>query len=213
MLFQPIGRLIQDIRHIQHTDDGFHVTDGETYTLTLQSPLLFYAGLELLSQQRWTDLDELLDAFDVSRPSDMHARFWLNGNVYQDRKLAGDRTRATKHLNAMLSADVQLLAPTELTVLAEGHYRLLGDVDSAKRLLEGVDQTDLHRESPSLGTDLEPFGQRFRINRLLYALGERCAPSELISETGNPDEKRMVRFEQDICAVAHIWAKRGLARP
>ena len=207
VLFQPIGRLIQDIRRIQYTYDGFHGGYGEAPTLNLQCRLLFYAGLELLSQQRWKDLDKLLEAFDVNRPGDVRERFWLNFNVYEDREIAGDHAKAAEHLDAMLSTDIQVLGPTELTVLAEGAYRLIGDVEHAKRLIEGVDQPDFQTDLPSFGADLEPFGQGFRINRLLYALGERRSPSELVSETSNPDDKHMVLLERDICTVAHIWAK------
>ena len=207
VLFQSIGRLIQDIRHIQYTDDDFYGGDDEASTLSLQSRLLVYAGLELLNQQRWTDLDELLEAFDDSRPCDVQGRFWLNFNIYEDREMAGDHTKATERLNAMLSTDVQVLGPAELTVLAEGAYRLLGDVEHAKRLIGSVDQLGLQTDLPSFGDDFEPLGQRVRLNRLLYALGERYSPSELVPDTSDLRDKSMVLFERDICTVAHIWAK------
>ena len=207
VLFQSIGRLIQDIRHIQFTDGDFYRGDDGSAVLILQSRLLVYAGLELLSQQRWPDLDELLEAFDDSRPCDVQGRFWLNFNIYEDREMAGDHTKAKEHLNAMLSTDEQVLGPTELTVLAEGAYRLIGDIEHAKRLIGGVDQPGLQTDLPSFGDDFEPFGQRFRINRLLYALGERRSPSELVPDTSDLRDKRMVLFERDLCTVAHIWAK------
>ena len=149
----------------------------------------------------------LLQAFDDTRLWDVQGRFWLNFNIYEDREMAGDRTKATERLNAMLSTDVQVLGPAELTVLAEGVYRLLGDVGHAKHLIGGVDQPGLQTDLPSFGDDFEPFGQRFRINRLLYALGERRSPSELVPDTSDIRDKRLVLFERDTCSVAHIWAK------
>ena len=126
VLFQSIGRLIQDIRLIQHTDDDFHRGSGEASMSIIQSRLLVYAGLELLNQRRWKDLDEVLAAFDVNRPCDVEGWFWLEFNAYKDMETAGDHTKAMDHLQAMLATDVQFLGPTELTVLSEGVYRLGG---------------------------------------------------------------------------------------
>ena len=206
VLVQSIGRVIQEIRLIQYTDDDFHRGSGEASMSIIQSRLLVYAGLELLSQRRWKDLDEVLEAFDINLPCDVQGRFWLEFNAYEDLEMAGNYAKATEHLQDMLATDVQFLGPTELTVLSEGVYRLHGDVEQAKGLIEEVDQPDLQTDLPSFGDDLEPFGQRFRINRLLYALGDRRTPSEIVPGPSNIRDKHTVIFERDICMVAHIWA-------
>ena len=207
VLFQSIGKLIQEIRLIQYTDDDFHRGSGEASMSIIQSRLLVYAGLELLNQRRWKDLNEVLEAFDANLSCDVQGRFWLEFNTYKDMEMAGNYAKATEHLQAMLATDVQHLGPTERTALSEGVYRLGGDVEQAKGLIKGVDQPDLQTDLPSFGDDLEPFGQRFRINRLLYALGERRSPSEIVPSTSNPRDNHTVVLERDICTVAHIWAK------
>ena len=207
VLFRSIEGSIGAIRQIQYEDDRFDRGDTKDSPSILHSRLLVYSGLELLNQQRWTDLGVLLGAFDLSRHWDLQGWFWLNFRVYKNRESARDLARATEHLNAMLSTDLQVLGPAELAVLAEGTYRLLGDVERAKRLVEGIGQPDLQTDLFSLEDELEPFDQRFRINRLLYALGSRYSPSEIVPDTGDPRNHNMVLFERDICSVAHIWAK------
>ena len=113
----------------------------------------------------------------------------------------------------MLSIDAKVLGPAELTVLAEGTYRLLRDTEQAKRLIEGVDQHKLQTGVLSSDSGLEPFDQRFRINRLMYALGERRQPSEIVLDTGQSRDKSMVLFERNICTLAQIWAKAWVGQP
>ena len=207
VLFRSIEGLIQDIRQVQYKDDRFGREEREDLPLILQSRLLVCAGLELLHQQRWGDLALLLESFDLNSHWDMQGWFWLNFKACEHRESKGDLTEAKAHLNAMLSTNAQVLGPAELAVLAEGTYRLLGDVEQAKRLVEGIGQPDLQTDLVSLEDDLEPFDLRFRINRLLYALGSRYSPSEIVPDIGHQRNHNMVLFERDICSVAHIWAK------
>ena len=205
--FRSIKGLIQDIRQVQYEDDRFGRAEDRDTPLILQSRLLVYAGIELLRQQRWGDLALLLGSFDLSSHWDLQGWFWLNFRAYKDRESEGDVTRAKAHFVAMLSTDAQILGPSELAVLAEGTYHFLGDVEQAKHRVEVIGQPDLQTDLVSLEDDLEPFDQRFRINRLLYALGSRYSPSEIVPDTGHPRNHNMVLFERDICSVAHIWAK------
>ena len=206
VLFRPIEESIQAIRQIRYQDE-FDRGDSKDAPLILQSRLLVYSGIGLLNQQRWTDLGRILEAFDLSRHWDLRGWFWLNFQVYKDRVSKGDPARAKKHLDAMLSTDLWALEPAELAVLAEGSYRLLGDAERAKYLTEGIGQPDLQTDLVSIEDDLKPFDRRFRINRLLYALGSRYSPSEIVPDTGDPRNHNMVLFERDICTVAHIWAR------
>ena len=206
VLFRPIEESIQAIRQIRYQDE-FDRGDSKDAPLVLQSRLLVYSGIGLLNRQRWTDLGHILEAFNLSRHWDLRGWFWLNFQVYEDRVSKGDLAKAMEHLDAMLSTDLQSLEPAELVVLAEGSYRLLGDAERAKYLTEGIGQPDLETDLVSIEDDLKPFDRRFRINRLLYALGSRYSPSEIVPDTGDPRNHNMVLFERDICTVAHIWAK------
>ena len=206
VLFRPIEESIQAIRQIRYQDE-FDRDDSKDAPLILQSRLLVYSGIGLLNQRRWTDLGHILEAFDLSRHWDLQGWFWLNFQVHKNRVSEGDLAKAKEHFEAMLSTDLKALGPAELAVLAEGTYRLLGDVERAKHLAEGIGQPDLQTDLVSIEDDLEPFDRRFRINRLLYALGGRYSPSEMVPDTGDPRNHNMVLFERDICTVAHIWAK------
>ena len=211
VLFRSVNDSIETIRQIQYKDE-FGESVSEDMSPILQSRLLFDSGLELLNQQRWTDLGVILGAFDLSRDSDLQGWFWLNFKVCRHRESAGDLPRAKKHLKAMLSTDLEVLGAKQIAALAEGTYRLLGDVERARLLVEGIGQPDLQKDLVSLEDDLDPFDQRFRINRLLYALGSRYSPADIVPDTGDPRNYNMVLFERDICTVAHIWAKAWLGQ-
>ena len=205
ILFRDLEEVIDAIRRVEYADS--RSTDSTAATYSVQARLLFASGLELLKSERWSDLSILLDAFESKRQSDFNTRFWLYFHIYKDREDAGDKTRASQHLDEMLRMDERRLGPGEMTALAEGVYRLLGNCEQAIALIEDVAQPQLRADLTFATSNLEPFFQRFRLNRLLYALGQRRAPSTIVPDPADPKDRGLALFEKGLCTIAHIWAR------
>src|SRR4030095_7182919 len=110
-------------------------------------------------------------------------------------------------IKSSLDASVSGLTHDALLVAAEGVYRLLEDREGAQELLQYVPQPNLRTEFLSSESGLYPFLQRFRLNRLLYALGDQRLPAEIIPDPSQSREQGIVYFERALCVVAHIWAE------
>jgi hypothetical protein len=54
---------------------------------------------------------------------------------------------------------------------------------------------------------LDPFLQRFQLNRLLYALGDQRSPAEIVPDPDNPREQGIAYFERALCLLARIWGE------
>src|SRR5262249_48941936 len=110
-------------------------------------------------------------------------------------------------LEAVLNASILELTPEALLASAEGVYWLLEDMEGARELLQYVPQPSLRMESSPFDSGLLPFLQLFRLNRLLYALGDQRPPAEIIPDPSEPREQGMVYFERALYHVARIWAE------
>ena len=205
VFFRGLGQVIDKIRHVEYEE--VPSTDSTSAAISVQSRLLFVAGLELLARKRWSDLSTLLDAFDPNRGTDMRTRFWLHFQIYRDLEVTGDKARASQHLTEMLGIDRRALGPDETTALAEAIFRLQGDRKQARALIAGVTQPEIRRNLVSSNSGLEPFFQRFRLNRLLYVLGNRRYPSEIVPDPSDPRDRGVVLFERSLCTMAHIWGR------
>jgi hypothetical protein len=120
--------------------------------------------------------------------------------------------QAVHFLEQALEASVSGLAHDALLASAEGVYRLLEDKEGAQELLQYVPQPNLRTELLSSESGLHPFLQRFRLNRLLYALGDQRLPAEIIPDPSQLREQGIVYFERALCVIAHIWAEAWCGR-
>ena len=89
--------------------------------------------------------------------------------------------------------------------LAERIYRVLGDLDQVRIWVEDLPQPEL-ATAINLDLGVQPFLQRFRLNRLLYTLGSQASPKEIVPDAQDPDQQGMVYFERAICTIARLWA-------
>ena len=205
ILFRGLEEVVDVIRRVKDVDSPSADSTDSTYSV--QARLLFASGLELLRWERWSDLSTLLHAFDSTRPSHVHTRFWLHFRIYKDREAAGDKSKASQHLAEMLNMDRKDLEPEEITALGEGVYRLLGNCEQARALIEDVAQPPLRTDLIFATSNLEPFFQRFRLNRLVYALGERRTPSVIVPDPSDSRDRGLALFERGLCSIAQIWAR------
>ena len=210
VLFNDVDVIVDNISRLRYEYNAVGQVRANRPDRSLRTDLLSDTGLELLEQERWSDLTKLLGAFDLSSLDGKLARFWLHFHAYQDRYRVSDEVRAREHLDGMLCIDRDCLGPEELTVLAECVWRLLGDDRQAKELIEGLPQPELQTNFTGLDGGLSPFEQRFILNRLSYVLGDRRPPVDMIADTKDPRYEGIVVLERAICTVAQIWAKAWL---
>jgi len=207
--FRDVDRIISIVRQVRRGADRSGRWDAETATRSLQNRMLYHAGLALLEEHRWEDLSKIGKAFDTDDVEDLE--WWLSLQVHswRDCFLGGDHNRARRFLEEVLSkTGGSVLGPEARVALAEGIYRILGDEQEARRWLQDVPQPELRTDVfPSDEPGLNPFLQRFRLNRLLSALGDQRSPREIVPDSSNPREQGIVYFKRGVCAVARIWAQ------
>lgn len=206
--YRDIERIIKIIRGIQKIPAHHEQLDAKVATIYLHNRLLFHAGLKLMEQERWESLDQLKKEFDLSRADDLDWWFWLQVRSWRKCHLVGNNERAKYFLEETLqNPDLQSLDDKANTILAEDIFRILGNADLARKYIQNTPQPELRTNIYSTGNGFHTFNQRFRLNRLLYALGEEKSPTDIIP---NPDNSRhwgMTYFERGLCIIAQIWAK------
>jgi hypothetical protein len=216
--FQSIDKIIETIRKIKAIRKirlgvrRFEWIDDEAVTRSFQNRLLYYVGRALLTEQRWEELSKIAKSFNINHMEDLQQWFWLQVHAWQDCATARDKTRAVHFLEKALEVSVSGLTHGALLASAEGVYRLLEDRAGAQELLQYVPQPNLRTQVLSSEAGLHPFLQRFRLNRLLYALGDQRLPSEIIPDPSQPEEQGIVYFERALCVVARIWAEAWRSR-
>ena len=204
--FRELGKVIEIIRRVRRGPDRFQDLNSEKGTQILRNRMLFAAGCELIDRQQWDNLTKITDEFDPTKREDLEAWFWLQVHAWRDRMGVGDRDKAQSILNQVLtSINVSSLDSQERVAIAEGIYRTHGDVEKTRTWLTDVQQPELRTDILHPDAGLNPFLQRFRLNRLLYALGGDRSPVEIIPDSREPRHQGVVYFERAICIVARIW--------
>jgi hypothetical protein len=205
--FRLLPDIIQTIRRLRREGDRFGRHSAEDATRALQSHLLFHLGHSLLNMERWTDLSTVAKCFELEEPQEYDAWFWLQTELWRYQLAYGDERSA----EATLAALLQHSAQTELddrarAAIAEGVYRIRGDVTESLNWLRDVVEPPLMAEVVSSEAGLRPFRYRFRLQRLRYALGDQRSPSDIVPDTKDPRQQGTVFFERILCVIARIWA-------
>ena len=202
-----VDEIVASINGLQYEDDymGLMATGGSQRSL--RTDLLSDAGLELLRQERWSDLARLLDAFDTTGVEGALAKFWLLVHAFRNRYKAGDIARAQKHLDAMLEIDRDCLDPAERVALAEGLFLVTRDDQQARQLLEGLPEPEAQMRLSFVEETLRPFEPRLLRSRLDYLLGDRRTPMDIIPESDDPKSEGEILLQRAVCTVGQIWAK------
>ena len=210
--FREVNDIVRTIRSgAYQTNRGIQASfRGSKHQL--QAHLLYLVGLELLAQKRQREFFQLIEAFEPHRSDDALRKFWLHFRALHDWAKDSEYATDQLHFDAMLAIDRRMLGPMEITALAEAVLRLHGDAKRAQELIENIDQPDLNVEVPFSNDGMRPYMQRFRLNRLIYALGSRQLPSEIIADPYDPSLLPIVRLERAVCAVAKLSARGWMGR-
>lgn len=203
--FQNISDVTKTILNLRFDADRFNQLDTDTATHLSQNRILFNVGLELLNEERWEDLEILVNVLDISISNGKAYWFWIYAYAWRNRTIAGDPEKAQYYLQKVLDKiDILNLDSEKIVFLADGVYRILSDSEKTKELLEKVSQPKVRTDLTSI-KNINPFIQRFTLNRILYALGSRKDPKEIVPDTEDSRHIGIVKFEQAVCSLARVW--------
>lgn len=205
--FQNINDIIKTVLNLNFAANRYHKLDADTVTHQFQKKLLFKIGLELLNEERWENLEMLISVLSIDLDSGGDYWFWIYVHAWRNRINAEDLGKAQYYLQSVLDEITHINLDSEKIVhLADGIYRILSDSEGAQKFLEKVPQPEVRTGLLSPSEGLNPFIQRFTLNRILYALGSQKDPKELVPDVEDSRHIGIVKFEQAICSLARIWA-------
>ena len=222
--FRNLEPIIKTIRNVRKTADSYSQLDDETVTSQLQNRMLFHVGLALIEQERWEEIAIIKDLFQLDKADELNFWFWLQVRSWKQCQFIEDLARATQFLRETLqrisefktthSENLQVSLNYEVDVaLAEAIFQLFKDEQQTRELIKNIPQPELQSNNITLMSkdSLDSFYQRFRLNRLLYALGMQKTATEIIPNASESQHQGMVYFERAICVVAEIlgFAWRG----
>jgi hypothetical protein len=205
--FRDLGTILQRIRQLHHLPIRSRQQPTADEIRSFQHRLMYVVGLALLSEERWEELATVNETLKAGQRANYGYWFWLQVQTCRQCFQRRDSARARQTLNEVLlkAQTLPLDAPARLA-LAEGIYRITGDEQQARQWLDKVPQPDLRVDIVSSQSGLEPFLQRFRLNRLLYALGNQQSVTEILPDSSDADHQEIVELERAVCLIAHLWA-------
>ncbi len=205
--FNNADEIVGIINGLQYEDDYLGLMARGGSQRSLRTDLLSDAGLELLRQERWSELERLLDALDATGEGGILARFRLLVHTFRNRYKAGDVTGAREHLDGMLEIDRDCLGPAERLALAEALFLVKRDDRQARQLLDDLLEPDTQMRLSFPEETIRPFEPRLLKSRLDYLLGDRRTPTDIIPESDDPKGEGEVLLQRAVCTVGQIWAK------
>lgn len=205
--FHDVGRFVGIVRQVRRPVDPFHGIDAETATDRMRRRLLLWAAYALAEDGRWDGFATVEGELSAVPPSVDGALLglFLNAALYCHRD--GDQARSESLMEKALSLDTVWAGDPRLRwKVAEAVYFVLGDVDRARSLVQGIAHPE-PSESPGLNERFEPFWDRFRFSRLLFLLGLDHSPSEAVKDPARPSDQGLVYFERAVVTVARLDAQ------
>ena len=207
--FRELGTILQRIRQLQHLPaQSRRQQSTADETRAFQHRLMYIVGLALLGEERWDELATVSETLKTGQRAGDGYWFWLHVRTWRQCLQRRDSARARQALDeVLLSAQTLPLGTEAHLALAEGIYRILEDEQQTRKWLDDVPQPDLRVDVVSSQAGLEPFLQRFRLNRLLYALGNQQSVTEILPDSSDADHQEIVELERAVCLIAHLWAR------
>lgn len=167
----------------------------------MKSELLFHVAEALISMGRSGDLPTVICALTDDREQ---LAVWINLHAAHFHMPTEPEIARGFLDNAVEGFREETAGPYQKMVLAESILRIRNDAASARSLIANVQQPGLATYDMN-ATGMQPFQLRFRLNRLLAALGEHIPPSAAVPDAPNTSTQRLVFFERAIVAVAQAW--------
>lgn len=205
--FRDLAYIIETISGLRLEEDSFRHIDAECATDLLQEKMLFHTGLSLLEDRRWEDFAMVISQFQKDHHSEQRYWFWLNVHAWQMCLAAGQQQAAREFIeDTFQEATLSELEDEERVILAEGVYRVIGDVERSQELIRNVPQPTLATNENSAGSSVDQMTALFRFYRLHYAFGENRSLTDIVPCPEDPRKEGAVYLERAICVIAEIWA-------
>lgn len=211
--FRSLSQIEAALDRIQ-VDEAVRGFRGAT-TESLRDELQFEMCRSLLAAGRWDDVRTAYSRWGAGDATGYW--FWSQVQLWREASYSGQADRALAALEDALSwAKIHELDADGRVVLAEAVLRLQGDRSRARDLIAGLKQPALASalHAPN-DPGFQPFRFRFRLNRLLAALGEEPVLRECVPDASETREEGLVLFERQVCVVARLfgraWAGRAMA--
>lgn len=187
-------------------DRGAAKAEADEESISLQNILLFRAGVSLVEKRRWTELIEVERALLDRGVAGENRWFTLRAHSWRTAQADGDLVRAREFLNETIErGNVRPPSNAIYVDIAEGILRLAEDTEQARVWMEKA-RPIAFQEIPTSNFGFHIFHHLFRYARLLYTLGDRRRPAEIIQEPPEARKMGAVYFQRGVCTVARIWA-------
>lgn len=210
--FKNIHFIIEAIRRI--TKLPVHSRPQQFKELNLsrsfQNKILYEHAFFLLENRRDDDAEKIKESFELDAQD---IKYWVYSRIqlicYYFNKGCGSKANSLfkDTLKDIKKHNITIVDYDTLLIFSEVAYNVMKNRTLSKEFIKDVPQPQLFDGSTSFNDSIEPFWQRFSINRLLYALGSNELPEDIIEEHADPTKKPFVKFERFICDIACIWAK------
>lgn len=207
--FRPIEQVISMVRQVRRETEPARTPkdQGELTSRQMQSNLLLSAGNELITTGRWLDLASLMSALDDTDPADLRTWFWLKVKTARTKHDLGEGLSASSILEEALQHAPRLkFSGTARTLVAEHIYRITNNHDLTRSWLKGVRQPVVGSGTFGLQSGFDPFEQTFRLNRLLFVLGNDKPCTEIFPLPTEEHHQGLAYFHRVVCELARLYA-------
>lgn len=211
--FRPLKLLLNIINRLRRGESRWE-KNQDTATRNLRSNLQFQLASTLYQLNRWDDFAFVVGRWNPIDPSDWGWWFWSHVHAWRHAQSLGDEARALSLFDvASLAAASHVLDYDQSVMLAEGFLRIRRDTVAAARETNALPQPiPVNAQDSITSHGFEPFRQRFRLNRVLGALGDTTPFSELVPNASDPDHEDLVFFERLVAHVARLWGQAWAGR-
>lgn len=204
-IFRPIDSTTKFIESLIVEPPEFGGITAEEATARLRADLLYELVLQLREDNREDEAAAVEAKLDVEgRRRDWW--FWLQVQRWRDSLARGNKKASAKLIRHTLDRlPLESLSNDRRTLVAEGLYRAEGVTPELEAAIAATKQPEAVRDYVSSENALNPFYERFRLNRFLRALGRDVDVSTLVPDSPDPRGEGNVYFERAIIRIAYIW--------
>ncbi|MDF2434824.1 MAG: hypothetical protein JWP44_4455, partial [Mucilaginibacter sp.] len=204
--FRPIEHVVSFIQEVESAGDEFGRLPAERATQSLRNDLLFTLVVELRKYGKEADADRLEESYFAHDDKMFGAWYWL-----QVRRWRGDIERgcvgsAASVLQSVLEHPLTAKMDDEARLfLADGIFQTEGPTDRCKKLIAEFQQPKQILQHLTGNAKLQSFMHRFRLNRLLRAIGESVEIVPLVPNAEGSEYQPLVFLERAVVQIAFIW--------
>jgi len=204
--FRQSDEVLRMIAQVRVKQDDFKRTSSRDETQSVQSWLLYRLAVGLISQGAWTDLRKVESRFKLDRDDGVMAWFYVQREIWQAYISCGDIEHAIALFGeALEKINLHKASAAVRITLAEFALTMCQNPRQARGFIDGLKQPPVESDLGVSDRGMQPFLYRFRLNRILYALGEKSEPAKLLPLPANEHYHGAAYFERAVGAVARLW--------